>query len=240
MPVCVVVPWRAGCPYRERAWEWVAGRYADRHPDWRVLRAPGQSGGAWIKAQTVSPAIEATDAQIVVVADADCWTEGLTEAVEQIEAGAAWAIPHLLVHRLTDTATMGLLAGRPAGECEQPPYEGIPGGGLVVATRDVLRSVPLDRRFVGWGQEDESWGHALTVLLGPPWRGTADLLHLWHPPQERADRVRGNQDGWRLRRRYLKARRDPALMRALVEEGRHVTDRAAQPALHADPPGALR
>lgn len=35
--------------------------------------------------------------------------------------------------------------------CEQPPYEGLAGGGIVVAPKEVIRSTPLDARFSGWG-----------------------------------------------------------------------------------------
>lgn len=70
------------------------------------------------------------------------------------------------------------------------------------------------------GQEDESWACALHTLLGEPWRGDADLVHLFHPPQERMTRRRGSQESWRLRNRYFAARDDPAAIRGLIEESR--------------------
>lgn len=166
------------------------------------------------------PAVAACPADIVIVADADCWTDGLPPAIEAVERGAPWAIPHSPVHRLNQTGTANVLDGNPPDprQLEQPPYPGVAGGGFLVAPRDTLLDVPLDPRFVGWGQEDECWAMALEARHGPPWRGTADLLHLWHPPQERLDRRRGTREGWLLRRRYLKARHDPVLMRELLSE----------------------
>jgi hypothetical protein len=218
----VILPFRGGCEHRARALDWVENGYWQQGWDTRVAEAPP---GPWCKAAAVNPAVEASDADIVVMADADVWTDGLAEAVRQVEAGAAWAVPHEFVYRLDREATGRLLNGdcpdMPPDEpvpLDQPAYRGLIGGGVVVAPRDVLRSVPLDPRFVGWGQEDESHALALTHLVGDPWRGTAPLIHFWHPPQGRLCRKRGSVEGWQLRRRYLKARRDPAAMRALIEE----------------------
>jgi hypothetical protein len=228
----VIIPWAGGCPHRERALHWVLARYAAEHPDWRATVATAPDG-PWSKARAAMPAIERSSADIVVVADADCWTSGLPAAVRTVQDGAPWAIPHRMVNRLTQDATSVVLAG---GSWEELPlaeraYQGLEGGGFVVAHRDTLRAVPLDPRFVGWGQEDTSWAVALNTLLGPAWRGDAPLLHLWHPPQPRMTRRRGNAAGWRLYRRYLDARADPAAMLALIEEGRRALA-AHQPAVH--------
>lgn len=236
-PVEVIVPWRDGCRYRERALAWVLGQYRSVHPGWRVTveRAPA---GPWRKAIPVTRAAARTGPELVIVADADIWTTGLATAVEQVTAGAAWAIPHTLVHRLTPGCTNDLLAGLdPFLEHDEKPYRGVAGGGVIVLPRRTLRDIPLDPRFTGWGQEDVSHAVALTALAGSPVRGTHDLLHLWHPPQPRANRKVGSHEGHVLHRRYLKARRDPALMRALIEEARHDDHRAHQPAVHAGTPG---
>lgn len=164
------------------------------------------------------PAVESARTDIVVVADADVWCDGLPEAAEAVRDGAAWAVPHRLVHRLTETATRSLIAGGSPDEYEQRPYPGVEGGGVIVTRRDTLLEIPLDPRFVGWGQEDVSHGVALRTLLGGCWRGTADLIHLWHPPQERLSRKVGSLQGRALGRRYFDARRSPDEMRALLAE----------------------
>lgn len=231
MSVEVVVPFRGGCPHRERAWEWVSERLP--YP----VRI-GECGEPWIKAHAVMPAIEASSADVIVVSDADVWCEGIPEAVDAVRRGAPWALPHSAVYRLTEEATLAYMAG---GDHEKLPltqraYKGILGGGYVVAARDVLLSVPLDPRFVGWGQEDECWARVLTCLVGPHWRGKAPLIHLYHPPQERITRRWGSQESKQLARRYHKARRDPAAMRALLREARdedadhHQEDQAAREA----------
>lgn len=168
------------------------------------------------------PAASSSSADVVVVADADVWSDGIHDAVNQVEDGVPWAIPHRGVFRLTEASTARVLAGAPweGLQTTEAPYLGVEGGGLVVIHRALLLSVPLDPRFEGWGQEDESWAIALRTTLGAPWRGKAPLVHLHHPPQSRLSRTRGSEPGWQLRRRYLKAQRDPAVMVALLEEAR--------------------
>jgi hypothetical protein len=223
--VAVVVPFRCGCPHRERAWQYVRERYAGVHPDWEVVEASAPEG-EWSKGAAVNAAVERCEADIVIQADADVWTDRLEDAVAAVDAGAAWAVPHLKVHRLSETATAEVTAGTPwretkrEGRYAQRPYGGILGGGIVVAPREVLLAAPLDPRFRSWGNEDEAHALALSALFGRPWRGTADLLHLWHPPQERMTRRRGSKESWELRCRYFTARNDPDAMRALLEEGR--------------------
>lgn len=211
----VVVPFTPACPHRSAALRFVRTLYGRT-----ITVALGDH--PWCKAVPVNRAVEHSSAQVIVVADADVWTDGLDEAIEQVESGAPWAIPHSQVHRLTEEATQRVYNGEPfeGQETEQRPYLGIPGGGYVVAHREVLLSVPLDPRFVGWGQEDQSWACALGTLAGPPVRGSAPLYHLWHPPQKRMSRVIGSNEGWQLKRRYMKARHDPQAMRTLIEEAR--------------------
>ena len=118
--------------------------------------------------------------------DADVWCDGLPEAVSAVADGHSWAIPHRQVYRLSKDGTDAYLRRQPwKFKLDQQPYEGMLGGGIIVAQRDVLLRVPIDPRFIGWGQEDESHGMALWTIEGAPWRGTSDLIHLWHPPQDR-------------------------------------------------------
>ncbi|MEH3055547.1 MAG: hypothetical protein PGN13_16340 [Patulibacter minatonensis] len=220
----VVIPWRAGCPHRKAALEWVLRQYARALPGWRVTVAPAPDG-PWSKARAVAPAIEASDADTIVVADADVWAPGVSDAVRAIEElGYGYAVPHQYVHRLTGASTADVLGGFPLAPdlpTIEPPYAGVTGGGLMVLPRETALDVPLDPRFTGWGQEDESWGLALQKLAGNHWRGTGHLFHLWHPPQDRLDRRFGSEEGRELFRRYSFAWFDEGEdMRALIEEAK--------------------
>lgn len=233
--IAVVVPFRGGCRHREAAWDYIRGLYAERHPDWQLIEAlQVPESETWCKAAAVNPAVASCGAEIVIQADADVWSDGLPEAVDAVRDGAPWAMPHSLVRRLSAEGTAAVLAG--ASWSDQPlaqrSYRGIFGGGFVVASRVALQAVPLDPRFIGWGQEDEAHAMALSALLGEPWRGVADLYHLYHPPQERWTRRRGSREGWKLRARYAAARDNPAAMNALLEESRDASQVDQHPLHH--------
>jgi len=241
----VVVPWRGGDPAREKAWAWLQPWWGQHLPV--VVGTPPE--GPWCKAAAVADALARTDAEVLVVADADVWVPGIDRTVDMVASGGvAWAMPHKRVYRLTEAGTDVLLAtgrppspvrvDRPRGSAPTPPgqlivesHHGEIGGGCVVLPADLYRQVPLDPRFVGWGQEDTSWGRALTVIAGPPWREPEPLWHLWHPPPRRAgkgeqpdpaqytrrDRAVGTPAGLALYRRYRDAT-TPEAMRALLAE----------------------
>lgn len=169
----VVVPWRA-TPDRLLAWRHV-------HARWQELGARltlGACVGPWVKATAVADGIARATGDVLVVADADVWCDGIADAVAAVERGVAWAVPHARILRLSEQATAEVLAGGPlAGTLEVPPHPAVPGGGITVIRREVWGTCPmppLTRR------EDEAWGVALTRKFGRPWRGTADLYHLWH------------------------------------------------------------
>lgn len=181
--------------------------------------APGDTG-PWVKAAAVRDAARLSPAQTLVVSDADTWSEGIEAAVDAVQGGAPWAMPHRGVYRLTEAGTAAYLRGAPLEglPLEQPPYLGTEGGGCVVLSADLLREVPLDPRFEGWGGEDESWGFALRGIAGPPVRIKTPLAHLWHPPQERQTRRWGSVRSRKLALRYRRARKDPDALRALLKE----------------------
>ncbi|MBX6387373.1 MAG: hypothetical protein IRZ07_31075 [Microbispora sp.] len=219
MTVSVVIPWRPGCPHRKAALAWVLPRW--QATGWQVVVAEQSDGGPWCKARAVAVGLSEARGDVLVVADADVWCPKTAAAVGVVERGATrWAVPHRLVYRLSGEATRRVLGGEQPHKgmgLAQEPYTGLAGGGITVVRRDVYAEVPLDPRFLGWGQEDESWAHALTVLAGRPWRGVAPLWHLWHPPQERLTRRWGSRQGRELAARYGRARTADRV-RALLAE----------------------
>jgi hypothetical protein len=215
MNASVVIPWRSDCPHRRaaRAWALARWRAAGYEP---LLGEP--PAGPWCKAAAVADALARADSPVLVVADADVWCDGIDTAVDAVLAGASWAIPHHQVRRLGPQATADVLTGGPlGGGLEQRPYTGFEGGGMVVLPRALYERAPLDRRFAGWGQEDEAWALALRALAGPPWRGQEPLWHLWHPPQARDSRRWGSVPSRALHARYRAARTPEAMTRLLGE-----------------------
>lgn len=221
MTAAVLVPWRPGDPHRARNWAWCRHRWDIA--GLQVIEGADE-GGEFSRTQAILDARARTDADVLVVADADVWCDDL--GLDQLDTG--WAIPHL-VHRLSEPSTRQLLDGHPDWRTlplsadnpqDQKPYRVHPAGTLLTLTAATFDAAPPDSRFVGWGQEDDAWAAALAGLVGPPRRTTADVVHLWHPPQARRSRRVGNTANQTLARRYRDARRSPERMRALIEEAR--------------------
>lgn len=228
--VGVIVPWRAS-PDRQAVWDWLRHHlWRDLYQDWQLVEGYCPESSPWCKAHAVSDGITRLDRGIetLVVADADVWCDQVHAAVVAVENGAPWAMPHDKVYRLKPGPTADLLAsnlwlGVPRGPTIRKPYRGWPGGGLVVLRRSTYELAPLDHRFVGWGQEDESWALALTLLAGPCVRGDAPLVHLHHEPQPRMTSEHGSKESRWLADRYREAAgRGREAMAALVDAGRPV------------------
>lgn len=216
LPISVLVPRAGNCPHRDRAWELVRPQYAALE----VVEGYGDPN-RWSKAEAVADALTRAAGDILVIADADVYTDHLDRSLEAVISGRhAWASPHKHVRRLTAAGTEAFAAGaRETAEVEEEHFAKL-GGGIVVVRRDLYELVPLDRRFVGWGGEDAAWAAALRTLAGPPKIEPQALWHLWHPPQPRQTRKVGNDANEELRGRYYAARYQPGPMRQLVEEAR--------------------
>lgn len=219
MAVSVVVPFAGDCEHRARALAWTRQRYEQF--GWEVVVGQGDAE-EWRKADAVTDALERAAGDTLVVADCDVWSNEIEPAVHAVERGAPWVVPFRQVYRLNRASTEKIYEGDEFSARllrARPPYRGVIGGGIIVLTRELYGRVPLDRRFVGWGGEDLSWGYALRTLAGEPVRLGAHLWHLWHPPQVRpSEQRRWNAGNTALYRRYAKARSNPDLMLELVKE----------------------
>lgn len=223
--VSVLMPWACGCRWREKAQQWVLARYAEHHPDWEVVIGHSSAEG-FSRTQAILDAASRATGDVLVVTDADAWCDpGAAIGAAQ---RSGWSIPHRFVHRLSPDSTLrvvddgedwrGLPLSRDNAQ-DHRPYLGNECATLVVLTRDAFDAAPPDPRFVGWGQEDDAWALALRSLVGPPERLRGDLVHLWHPPQQRKSRIVGSGANLALLRRYQQAGRRGE-MAALVEEAR--------------------
>lgn len=212
----VIVPLAGDCPHRARAWQWVRAQYDGLE----VCEGYGDPE-LWCKADAVADGLTRAAGDVLVVADADVWSEHLEVAIEAVESGQCeWAAPHRRVRRLTEQGTALFMAGERETALTSEDHHAVLGGGIVVLRRETYERVPLDRRFIGWGGEDQAWGAALRTLAGVPLICRQPLWHLWHPPQQRMTRKVGNVANDELRGRYIGAKLSPRRMRDLIEEGR--------------------
>jgi hypothetical protein len=174
------------------------------------------------RTQAILDARARTDADVLVIADADVFADPQPLTDWAITHG--WAVPGIL-HRLSEDSTRLVLAGddwrglplSTDNPQDSKPYRVHEAGTLLAVTAEAFDLAPPDPRFVGWGQEDDAWAAALRTLVGPPARTGVDVVHLWHPPEPRKSRVVGNDANRALARRYQTAR-SRGLMRTLIAE----------------------
>lgn len=220
MTVSVLVPYAdQGCEWRRRAWDHVRTHYSAHHDDWQVV--VGTSDAPWSKGAALADAYSRASGDVLVLADADSWTD--PDTLRTAATTRTWAVPHSKVFRLSEGATERLYAGEtpphalPRASLARHVYTGPLGGGIVVLTRAAWETVGgVDPRFLGWGGEDVSLGWALATLVGPGLRLAAPLYHLWHPHP--APHRRGSPESEALVARYRAARLRPDRMAALVAE----------------------
>jgi hypothetical protein len=240
--VSVLVPRGAeDSPERVRAWRWLARRLAALYPHWQVIE--GRSSNPWCKGLAVRDALSRATGATLVVLDADCVlpAAALREAVALVASGAApWVVPHTMVHRLSQQATVDWLGQDPAvavaapdrDALARPTYQGYPGGGVFIVSRPAFAAFGgIPTAMVGWGAEDEAAAVIMDTLLGPHQRLAYDLVHLWHAPQT----TKQHGDYRRNRpifRRYLAAKGDEEAMwltvqhlGGLVDDGRFAAAR---------------
>lgn len=215
--ISAIIPWRAGCPDRERSLTWVI-QYLENLVDEVVI---GEITGEWCKAKAVAEGLRETSGDVLVIHDADVFIEAewLGECLGALYSHD-WASPHVWVNRLQSSdANDRVMAGSNPWAEPRQRHQAFLGGGIVVLPRIVYEDCPLDPRYEGWGQEDESWAKALTALYGEPFRGQHDLWHLWHPPQKRLNRRWGSAPSMELFDRYNTA--NTLQIRTLIEEAKH-------------------
>lgn len=206
-------------PHRITVRDWIVNRWRTHHA-LPVTEAECPTAD-WSKGATVNPAIAASTADVIIVADADSYVdnEHLGNALNAVAVGG-WAMPYSTVNRYDAVSTAAIMAGHQTVKprLERGPYPALPGGGIVIAHRTAWDTVRgLDPRFVGWGGEDHALGLAFHVLVGDVHRQQrAALHHLWHPPAP-ANR-RPSPATKELDARYRKARRNPDAMRTLIGE----------------------
>ena len=189
--VSIIVPWSPDDPGREAGWAWVKARYQALYPDWQLLTGSSRRG-RWRKGEAVMDALQRATGRVLVIADADCAVPevALRQAVQLVESGVPWVMPHRKVFRLSPSQTANWLTLDPASWTAPPshdltraPYAGRAGGGIVVVERaDYMACGGIPLAFEGWGAEDEALAVILDTLAGQHTRLEYDLVHLWHPP----------------------------------------------------------
>lgn len=216
--ISALIPWKAD-PNREQLRPWVLDRIRP-FVDEIII---GEIRGEWCKARAVEIALEDSKGDVLVIFDADLFYEDpkwLTDCLGSLYE-VDWCSPHNIVHRLDDSySTHQVMTGENPWKYPRKSHRARAGGGVTVLPRKVYEDCPMDPRFRGWGQEDDSWALALETLHGPGVQHDRPVWHLWHQPQRRINRRIGNLASFALFEHYEAAHGSPSEMRALIEEVR--------------------
>lgn len=219
MNFSVIIPYAWTDRDRERAFDYVRRWWEDM--GYRVLIGRGDVGN-WSKGAAVHSMRHLVDTEGLIIADCDVMVtrELIGISKSAVASGAAWAMPHGKVVRMTRSDTQrvyrvgdrALLSARATGRYAPP------GGGLVFLTTEAYDTVGgIDPRFKGWGGEDISFARALDTLCGYGVRLGGYLWHLWHPRTPRRPGNRASVESEALAARYLEAEGDPDAMRAVID-----------------------
>lgn len=234
--VQVIVPYKEVDYERARIWAYIETRWKEEYPDWPII--VGQCEGTWRKAVAIRDGLLKSEADIVVIADADVWCTDMERTVDALRAGSLWVRPHLRLTRLNHIGTEMVLNGgdtemlrKERKLWEEDPYEQVPCGGIVAMQRYIGLEYPGDPRFKDWGGFDLSWSRVLLMFAGPHRQGLGQAIHLWHSPQVRDGRRESiHQLSTDLRAQYKELRNNREGMEELVAEGQlYYTDPSLYP-----------
>jgi hypothetical protein len=218
----LIVPWKYA-EDRARIWNYLWPAW--EHEGFEVILAEVYRHDPWCKGRAWAEGLKKASCDVVCLMDADCWVPRLSEAVGLLSKGHRWVQGQELVLRYDKATTLRLLDGDLTLEeaCRLPdPWEDVPrkaGAGVgTILWRDDAEEIPIDRRIIGWGWEDNAWWEALSTLLGEPARLPGSIcFHLHHQPQPSKDRKPTSQNAnWLLYRQYVRARGRPDRMRAVL------------------------
>ncbi len=222
MNCSLIVPWRYE-EDRARIWNYLWPLWDEQ--GFEVILAELYRNDPWCKGRAWQDGLLKASHDVVCLMDADCHVPRLSEAVRLLSEGHRWVQGQEIVLRYDKATTERLLRGQLSLEeasrgddvWEDVPRKASAGVGTILRREDA-EEIPLDRRFKGWGWEDNAWWEALTTLLGEPARPRSSICyHLHHRPQPSKSRVpTSKSENWLLYRQYVRARGHPERMRGVL------------------------
>jgi hypothetical protein len=201
--ISLCVPFRADFPERWRNWSWLRQYWADELPEAQVIMGTN-TATPFCKTNAVNNAFGKATGDIIVILDADCYISGdsIRECATAIRKARRngrklWFIPYRRFYRLSEPASVRLLASDPAdplrfGDPPPPPDLDIPpasasfghwfGALIQVMPREAfIAAGGMDERFSGWGGEDISFMHAVDTLFAKHRTFNGPVYHIAHP-----------------------------------------------------------
>lgn len=226
----VCIPFLSDYGHRERVFNWVMNRWKAHFPkaEYSVV---GNFKEPFSRGEARNDAVRSTRSDVVVIADADTTYADpgqIRQAVGQVKDNPnAWVIPYAEEHyyNLAQDATEFLLSIDPGTALKDPDNEDAwehkitSWAGILVMHRAAFEAAGgYDRRFIGWGYEDNAFQLCLDTIVARHQRIEAPVFHLWHPisAQTNFDQpyIQHNRD---LYRRYVTAFGNAERMRELTQ-----------------------
>lgn len=220
MAVAVLVPRRADGGRRDAVWSWVRERWAAEHPSFEVIEGACPDG-PFNRSAAINDAASQTDADILIIADADSFASAaqIDMAVDQISATRAFWLPYDTYRYLSRAMSDAVMDGF-SGDWLTGVEFSMTGtcSSVVIVTTELFGLVGgFDEGFQGWGFEDVAFSHAAQTFGGGVSRVPGDVWHLWHTPSTENNH---NSPIWQANRermeRYAVAAYDPGAMGALI------------------------
>lgn len=223
MHVEVLIPYRAGCEWRERSLDTVAGWWETICPDWPV-RVVDDEGDPFSRGCSLNAGVEASDADVFVCADGDLLI-GRSHVREAVELAQTPGLvqPFRRLDWYAEAATRRLWSApwEAYDGTAQPIYswgtDDVPlVGGINVLSRQTWEQaggwLP---GFRGWGHEDVAFEAQCSTLAGPTRRTGGVAAHLFHQPRTGGyrDAEGDNND---LAVKVMAAAGDPVAMREVT------------------------
>lgn len=231
MKVSVLMPYASAGPDRDRAAEWLWGRWGCCFPDWELLLgSPDEVGdpGRFNRPLAINRAAARASGDVYVIADAD--TAFHPADVLAAAQSGSYVLPGRYV-RLDQPTTDRWLRDLPDSDAPPGWHAGIEEewpanvSGIVVLPREAFEAAGgFDERFKGWGWDDGAFHAAVETMWGHAVRPPSDVnvaWHLWHPrPREHSVWGPWAAEQRQLGQRFIDAAGDKATMAALLAESR--------------------
>jgi hypothetical protein len=259
--ISILIPFR--CPDttnpRIKNVEWLKQYWKAQLPGAEIVMGDCPGEQPFSKSVAVNDAARKAKGDIFVIVDADGFVpaESVLHCANEIRQAekkgkALWFVPYRLFYRMTEAASLKLLASSPKkpfkfgqpleqqhvlGDTD-PAYGHWYGAMIQICSRTAFELVGgWDERFVGWGGEDAAAMRAMDTLYGLHKTLPGQVLHVWHPqigPSGVAEVVHWKERMWEgqsdpnandhLNAEYYGAWMRPERMRKLLDGARGGSD----------------
>ena len=191
--VVILVPRRAGNPYRDGVWAWLEPWWAEQFPDWRLVVGDVGDDGPFLRSAALNAAAAAAgDWDVALCIDADVLTD--TASIRAAVAAALGTGYHVLGYNerrhLHKQGTAQILDGYRGN---WTPFTRThltdSCSSMNAVRRDLWDKVGgFDEEFRGWGWEDIAFRIATEAASAAPLvKITGTCWHLWHPKSPEND-----------------------------------------------------